>query len=312
MHLGNGAVTPACAAVGYSAAAAGLTLAAILRPRDWDARRIASAGVLGAAIFAAQAVNVPVLGFCSAHLVGGVLAAWVLGPSLGAITMSIVLLMQAMLLGDGGLMALGWNIVNMALLPAVIVAFAARIPAAMKSSLARTCAIGTTAGLAVLLAAWLVVGQVALFRSSTQLHGLGAFAWQMTWTHAWISLGEALVTVGALGLLGSVSQPGVQRLSRIKLAVLGAVAMVLAGLILPWASAMPDGYEAALEHSRMIGVVESITGFNQTVNTWQYAIVDWMPMAGIGMAMAATVVAGLLVWSLASLLGQLGGRTRTA
>jgi ABC-type Co2+ transport system permease subunit len=77
MHLGNGAITPECVAITLSAASAGLGLCA------WSARREARplsklgfAAGLGAFVFAAQAVNVPILPGISAHLVGGVLLAW--------------------------------------------------------------------------------------------------------------------------------------------------------------------------------------------------------------------------------------------
>src|SRR5262245_56632288 len=141
MHLGNGAITPECVAITISAASAGLGLCA------WSARRsltrsvsegsgaarpslalrVSIAAALGAFIFAAQAVNVPILPGISAHLVGGVLLAWALGPAVGALTMALVLALQALLLGVGGTLALGANIINMALIPAGLVAIARRV-----------------------------------------------------------------------------------------------------------------------------------------------------------------------------------------
>ena len=121
MHLGNGAITPECAALTYGQQ----------RRPDWRLvrRRCERSGVsrakscnwprrLGCLVFAAQAINVPVAPGTSAHLVGGVLLAWLLGPGLGAWTMALVLAVQAMLLGDGGMAALGANVLNMAILPA--------------------------------------------------------------------------------------------------------------------------------------------------------------------------------------------------
>jgi cobalt/nickel transport system permease protein len=70
-------------------------------------------------IFAVQMLNFPVAGGTSGHLLGGVLAAVLLGPRLGAICVSLVLLVQALLFADGGLSALGLNIVNMALVGAI-------------------------------------------------------------------------------------------------------------------------------------------------------------------------------------------------
>src|SRR5262245_42363432 len=103
MHLGNGAITPECVALTYTAAAAGLAAgAAEMRRAGLTRDKLALAAGLGCLVFAAQAVNVPILPGTSGHLVGGVLLAWVLGPGLGAWTMAVVLAAQAMLLGDGG------------------------------------------------------------------------------------------------------------------------------------------------------------------------------------------------------------------
>src|SRR5262245_33761734 len=162
MHLGNEAITPECAALAFGAAAGGLGLAAVAARRELTSgRKAALAGGLGALVFAAQAVNAPILPGSSAHLVGGVLLAWAVGPGLGAWVMTGVLLIQALVLGDGGIMALGANVLNMALLPAGLVAIARRAEVeatrwgAMRPAL--------LAGFSVPIAALLIVGQTALF-----------------------------------------------------------------------------------------------------------------------------------------------------
>ena len=121
MHLGNGAITPECGVVALGAAALGAGVA-IYAMRGTTASRgqIWTAAAVGAVVFAAQMFNVQVLPFSSAHLVGGVLAAWLLGPPLGVLAMSAILLIEALVLGDGGLMALGANIINMAIIPAAV------------------------------------------------------------------------------------------------------------------------------------------------------------------------------------------------
>src|SRR5688572_15566265 len=104
MHLGNGAITPECAVLTVGGAAAGLAAAAVsLRKLESPSGKLLLAGGLGALIFAAQAINVPVWPGISGHLVGGVLLAWALGPGLGAWTMALILAVQALWLGDGGL-----------------------------------------------------------------------------------------------------------------------------------------------------------------------------------------------------------------
>ena len=74
------------------------------------------AGLVAAFVFAVQMVNFPVLPGVSGHLLGGALAALLVGPWLGALSVGIVLVVQALLFADGGLTALGTNITNMALI----------------------------------------------------------------------------------------------------------------------------------------------------------------------------------------------------
>lgn len=77
-------------------------------------------GVLGAFIFAAQLLNFPVLNGTSGHFVGGVLAGIVLGPFAGFIVMSVVLIIQSLIFGDGGVLALGANIFNMGIIGTIL------------------------------------------------------------------------------------------------------------------------------------------------------------------------------------------------
>jgi len=86
-----------------------------LESSDSDDRRIPLLGVMGAFVFAAQTINFPIGMGTSGHLVGGALLAIALGPATAATVMTAVLILQAFLLQDGGVMALGANILNMAI-----------------------------------------------------------------------------------------------------------------------------------------------------------------------------------------------------
>lgn len=81
-------------------------------------RQIPLAGVAAAFIFAGQMVNFPVAAGTSGHLLGGALAAILLGPALGALVVGLVIVVQALIFADGGLTALGYNTLNMAIVPA--------------------------------------------------------------------------------------------------------------------------------------------------------------------------------------------------
>ena len=85
---------------------------------DLDDRQVPLAGLVAAFIFAVQMLNFPVASGTSGHLLGGVLAAVLVGPWVGALCVTVVLLVQALLFADGGLSALGLNIVNMAIVGA--------------------------------------------------------------------------------------------------------------------------------------------------------------------------------------------------
>src|SRR5437762_5868447 len=188
MHLGNGAITPECAAVTYGAAAAGLAAgAAALRVNRPTVEKLRLAAGLGFAVFVAQAINVQVAPGMSGHLVGGVLLASLLGPALGAWTMASVLAVQAIALGDGGIAALGANIINMALVPAGIVAVAE--PTKMTGT-ARPTMMGIAGVLSVVLAAVLIAGETAMFRPASELAAWSAFAVRMIGYHVWIGVIE--------------------------------------------------------------------------------------------------------------------------
>jgi len=116
MHMSDGIVNaPTSAAFGLIAAA-GLGVALVRARTQLDERTAPMAGLVAAFVFAVQMVNFPVLPGVSGHLLGGALAALLVGPWLGALCVGIVLVVQALLFADGGLTALGTNITNMALI----------------------------------------------------------------------------------------------------------------------------------------------------------------------------------------------------
>src|SRR5512140_275974 len=83
--------------------------------REFDHHKIPLMGVMGAFIFAAQMINFPVGNGTSGHLVGGALLSFTLGPAAASIVMTAILATQALVFQDGGLLALGANVFNMAI-----------------------------------------------------------------------------------------------------------------------------------------------------------------------------------------------------
>ena len=116
MHMSDGLLNAPTAVLFALVAAAGLGLALVRARADLDERTAPMAGLVAAFVFAAQMINFPVLPGVSGHLLGGALAAVLAGPWVGALCVSIVLVVQALLFADGGLTMLGANITNMALI----------------------------------------------------------------------------------------------------------------------------------------------------------------------------------------------------
>ena len=164
--------------------------------RDLDDRLAPMAGLVAAFIFAVQMLNFPVLPGVSGHLLGGALAALLVGPWVGALCVSIVLIVQALVFSDGGITALGPNIFNMALLGT---AAAYGLIVLLLRVLPRTPAgLGATAFLAsvvsVVVAALSFVVQYAL-GGTTELitNSLGYITGVMAGSHLLIGVGEGII-----------------------------------------------------------------------------------------------------------------------
>lgn len=167
--------------------------------RHLDDRAVPLLGVMAAFIFAAQMFNFPVIGGTSGHLLGGVLAAVMLGPWAGTLVMTAVVAVQALLFQDGGLVIMGANIFNMGIVGTLGGYWLYRGVAAALGGEER----GRLPAAAV--AAWASVagGAVAM---ALQLGASGVVPLQialpaMVGVHALIGIGEALITVAALGFI---------------------------------------------------------------------------------------------------------------
>ncbi len=165
----------------------------------FDERAIPLMGVTAAFVFAAQMINFPVVGGTSGHLLGAVLAAVLLGPWAGTLVMTSVIAVQSLLFQDGGLLAMGANIVNMGLIGTIGGYAIYRATARLLGGEARgrLPAAAIAAWCAVMLGAAVTSFELALSGTTTLAVVLPA----MLGTHALIGIGEALITVGALALV---------------------------------------------------------------------------------------------------------------
>ncbi len=116
MHMSDGIVDAPTSVVFGLIALIAVGFCAVRARDELDERTVPLAGLVAAFIFAVQMVNFPILPGVSGHLLGGALAAILVGPFTGALCIAIVLVVQSLLFADGGVTALGTNIVNMAVL----------------------------------------------------------------------------------------------------------------------------------------------------------------------------------------------------
>jgi cobalt/nickel transport system permease protein len=249
MHLPDGFLAPQLALALWAATAliVGISLRRLAASRDASgaASRPILMGLVGAFIFAAQMFNFPVAAGTSGHLLGGVLAGYLLGPWAGTIVMTTVIGVQALLFQDGGLLALGANIFNMGIIGTLGGTLIARALALTlgDSRGARIAAAGVAGWLSVMAGAGITALQLGLSGTTDISVGLPA----MLGVHVFIGVGEALITVAALTFIATTApdllsaEPTV-RTSLARRVGAGAIAtVVVITLATLFASADPDG-----------------------------------------------------------------------
>jgi cobalt/nickel transport system permease protein len=209
-------------------------------------------GVLGAFIFAAQMVNfqLPAMPGTSGHMVGSVLLSIILGPHLAAIVISSVIIVQCLIFQDGGLLALGCNIINMGLVPSYLGYFLYRVITVGKSGGPRTY-IGAMLACIIALEAGAILVPVEATLSGVLAVPFSTFLITMVGVHFLVGLVEGLITVAVLAYLQQVrpdlvleALPGRIRLSKkAVLATLLVFALIAAAGLSLLASSNPDGLE---------------------------------------------------------------------
>lgn len=199
MHMSDGIVDAPISVLFGVVALAALAVCVWKARTELDERTVPLAGLVAAFIFAVQMVNFPILPGVSGHLLGGALAAILVGPYTGALCVSIVLVVQALLFADGGVTALGTNVTNMAVIGVAAGYGTATLLyrlARRKNSDLAVPLIGVIAFVSALLgtvcAAMGFVAEYALGGAATT--ALGTVAAYMFGTHVLIGVGEGIIT----------------------------------------------------------------------------------------------------------------------
>jgi cobalt/nickel transport system permease protein len=208
MHVPDGFLTPevaaACAVPAIGAVGYGLRRAS----RELDERRVPLLGVTAAFVFAVQMLNFPVAGGTSGHFLGAALAAILLGPWLACVVLSVVLVTQSFVFADGGVTALGANILNMGVVGALVVG--GLMVAAQRILPHRRAAFLAVTGAGAWLAVVAGAGACSLELAISGTVPLGMVLPAMLGVHILIGVGEAVITVAAVSAVLS-TRPDVVR-----------------------------------------------------------------------------------------------------
>lgn len=271
--------------------------------QDLGDRKIPLMGVMGAFVFAAQMINFPIPLGTSAHLVGGALMTIVLGPAAASVVMTAILVIQAFVFQDGGIMALGANVTNMALIGVL----AGYLPYRLWRTHWRSAAIFASGMLSVLVSGCFALSELAL--SGVPMPGrlisisLGLFLVS--------ALMEGAITVAAVRAIErlnprlagrSEAQPAGSR-------VLGGIAVAAVLLVtigILWASAAPENLER----------LAAQFGISAHAPVWMRAPLanyEWQGFASTWLRKASAGLAGLvLIYGACALTGRLLTRQRSA
>ncbi|MGW9417283.1 energy-coupling factor ABC transporter permease [Cellulosimicrobium funkei] len=294
------------AAVGYAAYRA---------REDLTPRRVALTAATTGFVFAVQMLNYPVAAGTSGHLMGGALAAALVGPWLGVLSVTAVLLVQALVFADGGLTALGTNVLLMAVVGTLVGWAVTRGVLRATRGRGAVAAAGAGALVSVPVSAAVFAGLFAV--GGTVPAPVGELVGQMLGVHLLVGLGEALITAGVVGLV-LAGAPGVAAvedrrapalapsapLAAVRRAVLalGTGALLAAVVVSSFAAATPDGLEATAES----------VGFADAARDHAFAgapLADYGEVGGIFVGVAGLVGVALVV---ALTVGVLGAGLRAA
>jgi cobalt/nickel transport system permease protein len=287
MHIPDAMITGAICPV-TAALAAGLAGAAVFTAvKGKEEARPVSFAAVTALIFVLQMLNYPVSAATSGHLIGGVLAATLLGIPLGILSLSLVLMVQAVFFGDGGLTVLGANILLMS-------GAGAGFGGLLRHVLIQKSENPLLRNLATAFAAWCSVVVAAclcsFFLASGSEASLSAVLWPMLKVHALIGVGEAVLTLAMVALA--------RRMPKLILPMAAAL------FLTPFASGYPDGLEFVAENFHL---PEGISIFSAPMPDYTLPF----PLLPETLSVMAAGLAGILICqilaaALARSMGQKG------
>lgn len=259
MHIPDGFLSIPVSLIGWAILIVLIAISLRQTRQQFSERQIPLMGIVAACIFAGQMLNFPVAGGTSGHLGGAAFAAVLLGPYASALIMTVVLGVQAFIFQDGGLLALGFNAVNLGIIAGFISYALYRLIWKGLGSTPTAQLIGAAVGawLSIVAASAVCALELAISGTATLNIALPA----MVGIHALIGVGEALITVAALAFIRQVrpdlnhnwGNTAAKGSSWIAVGLLIAIALAFAS---PLASSSPDGLERVAEDAGFIEMAE--------------------------------------------------------
>jgi cobalt/nickel transport system permease protein len=273
--------------------------------RDFDASKTPLLGVLGAFVFAAQMINFPVGPGTTGHLVGGALLSFTLGPAAAGVVMTAILAVQAFVFQDGGILALGANAVNMAVLGVL----AGYLPFALwGTGRFRRLAIFLGASLSVLVSALAALSELLLSGVRMPLTVL-ALSLTLFVVSAALEGAITLAIMQALARIQPDRAPVDRKLARPgwsrALAMVTLATLVLASVGVLLASAAPDGLERLGQQTGIASKVRTMIHTPLTNYRAAFLHSDVLSKASAGLAGVALVYCACLA------LGRIAARNRS-
>jgi cobalt/nickel transport system permease protein len=286
LHIPDGFLSPAVSLICWLLAILGVGVALRHSSRALGERQVPLMGVLAAFIFAAQMLNFTVAGGTSGHLIGGALAAILLGPWAGILTMATVVSIQALLFQDGGLLVMGANVLDMGIISTLVGYGVYRGVMTLARGKRWGLLVGGFAGawLSVVVAAVACAIQLAFSGWSP----VGVVLPAMGVVHVLIGIGEGLITVGALTLVAAsrsdLLEPSRKAGGGLRWAAVGLALVLAVTLLAPLASPHPDGLERVAEDLGFIGAARDAP----------YQVIPEYVLPGISNEALATIAAGIV------------------
>ena len=302
MHIPDGFLSTPVWATLDAAAVPAVGYLARRAQRGVDDARVPLLGVMGAFVFAAQMINFPVGIGTTGHLVGGALLACTLGPAPAAVVMCAILTIQAMVFQDGGILALGANIVNMALMGVL----AGYLPFYLWGGGARRrWAIFAGGTLSVLVSAVLALAELLIsgVRMPAGLLGVSLALFAVS------ALLEGAITLAVVEALEAI-QPGfVRRPAAARSRLRGAVALVavlLAAVGVLFASTSPDGIQRLALQTGIAARAQALLVTPFTGYETAFVASGWLRKASAGLAGLA------LIYGVCLAIGRVAARRGSA